>query len=92
MNDDVEFDSSPSTSRKLRDAYEMLDFLDGESNAERRKRHERCLNMPLDYVPFGEHEIGYRNDDDNDVNFTRNSSRLSPSDTSQSLWVSTPSW
>ena len=64
-------DTSPSKSRTLRDAYELLDLRDGDAKTERRERNERFLRIPFEAVPFGEHEIEYRNDDDTEVNFTK---------------------
>jgi hypothetical protein len=57
--------------RTLRDAYAMLNTLNGGENHEQLKRCEPFLALRYEGVPFGEHVIRQRNDDPTEVNYSK---------------------
>jgi len=57
--------------RTLRDGYGTLGTLNGEKNQEQGQRRERFLALRYEGVPFGEHEIRYRNDDPTEINYSK---------------------
>jgi hypothetical protein len=61
----------PCRPRTLRDGYGMLDFLNDNGDTEQRRRRTRFLSLPYDGVPFGDHELRFRNADPTEIEYEK---------------------